>query len=153
MIRYILTFLPPLCIAALLFIGVAPGVAEAEPKTTSEAPEPSSEEVDTSNEEVDDATFAKSFLGKPFAGALSIEGWTDISGGLVAPPIYVHQYQREDGTFLILTSKETGPANYEVTDALLVPKPRRSATLSIACTKGEDYTLGDLEKHLILCFV
>jgi len=118
-----LRFFSPVCLTAMLFIGVALAEPQAPP------------------EGVDDAAFAKSFLGKPYTGTLSIEGWTDISGGLVSPPIYVHLYQREDGTSLVLTSKETEPANYQVIDALLVTKPKRGATLSIACTKGDDYTL------------
>ena len=129
MIRKTFNFLSQASVAAVLFIGVA----LAEPQAPSKG--------------VDDAAFAKSFLGKPYTGNLSVEGWTGISGGLVSPPIYVNQYQREDGTFLLLTSKETepasstSPASYQVTDALLVAKPKRGATLSIACTKGEDYTL------------
>ena len=129
MIHNTLWFFSPICFTAALFMSVA----LAEPQATSEG--------------VDDTAFAKSFLGKPYSGNLAVEGWTDIGGGLVSPPIYVHQYQREDGTSLVLTSKETepasstAPASYEVTDALLVAKPKRGATLSIACTKGDDYTL------------
>jgi len=123
MIRNILELFSPACVMAMLFMSVT----LAEPQAPSD--------------EMDDAAFAKSFLGKPYTGTLSIEGWTDISGGLVSPPVYVQQYQREDGTSLVLTSKETEPSNYQVTDALLVTKPKRGAILSIACTKGEDYTL------------
>ena len=46
-------------------------------------------------EESADVTFAKSFLGKTYDDELDIEGWNDLGGGLVAPPIYVRQYQRE----------------------------------------------------------
>ncbi len=58
-------------------------------------------------EENADATFAKSFIGKTYEDEFDIDGWTDLGGGLVAPPIYVHEYQREaDGTYLVLTSRE-----------------------------------------------
>ena len=54
------------------------------------------------------ATFAESFIGKTYEDELDIEGWTDLGGGLVAPPIYVREYQREaDGTYLVLTTRET----------------------------------------------
>lgn len=126
LVNWALGVLPVACVVAMLVVSVTAAEAQAE---------------------AEDATnFAKSFLGKPYSGNLSIEGWTDISGGLVAPPIYVQQYQREDGAFLVLTSKETeaasstSSASYQVMDALLVAKPKRGAILSIACTKGEDYT-------------
>jgi hypothetical protein len=72
----------------------------------------------------------------------------NFGGGLVAPPIYVHQYQREeDGTYLVLTSREVAkasadtPASFVVTDALIVPKPQKDAAFSMACVQGEDATL------------
>src|SRR5665648_490042 len=93
--------------AALLLI---PQPALSEPKQPTE-------------EESADVTFAKSFLGKTYDDELDIEGWTDLGGGLVAPPIYVRQYQREeDGANLVLTSREvskataTAPASYVVSD-------------------------------------
>jgi hypothetical protein len=70
-----------------------------------------------------------------------------LGGGLVSPPVYVHEYQREDGTFLVLTSKETtpqkgdAPGSYIVLDALLVSKLRPGAVLSVACVQGDDQTL------------
>ena len=60
--------------------------------------------------EVAEVVFAKSFIGKTYDDELQIEGWEDAGGGLVSPPIYVHEYQREDGTLLVLTSKETTTA-------------------------------------------
>ena len=92
------------------------GAALAEPKAPTE-------------EENADANFAKSFLGKTYSGDLEIEDWTDFGGGLVAPPIWVHQYQREDGTNLVLTSRETVPETRSiardlvVTDARIISKP------------------------------
>lgn len=128
--RTIFRSLPVLCLAA----AVLANAASAEPKAPSE-------------EENADANFAKSFLGKTYEGDLEIEGWTDFGGGLVAPPIFVRQYQREDGTFLVLTSRETVPASrgtpaaYVVTDALIVPPPQKGLQFTISCTQGDDYTL------------
>lgn len=116
--------------AALLL----PQLALAEPKQPTE-------------EESADVTFAKSFLGKTYDDELDIEGWDDLGGGLVAPPIYVRQYQREDGTNLVLTSREqtkatnTAPASYVVIDALVVPKAQKDMEFSIACVQGADETL------------
>jgi hypothetical protein len=121
-----------LLVAALLLL---PQLALAEPE------EPAAEENA-------DATFAKSFLGKSYDDELEVEGWMNFGGGLVAPPIYVHQYQREeDGTYLVLTSREVAkasadtPASFVVTDALIVPKPQKDAAFSMACVQGEDATL------------
>jgi len=126
--------LPCLCLAALLLM---PALAGAGPKQPVE------------EEENPDVTFAKSFLGKTYEDELEIEGWIDLGGGLVAPPVYIREYQREaDGTFLVLTSREVSkasaiaPASYVVTDALVVPKPLKDFQFSIACVMaGEDATL------------
>lgn len=124
--------LAPALVAALLLL---PRLALAEPQ------EPAAEENA-------DETFAKSFLGKNYDDELEVEGWMNFGGGLVAPPIYVHQYQREeDGTYLVLTSREVAkasadtPASFVVTDALIVPKPQKDAAFSMACVQGEDATL------------
>jgi hypothetical protein len=125
--------LPCLCLAAVL---LAPTPVYAEPKQPTE-------------EESADATFAKSFLGKAYDDELEIEGWIDLGGGLVAPPIYIREYQREaDGTYLVLTARETAkatataPASYLVVDALVVPKPQKDVEFSIACVlAGDDATL------------
>jgi hypothetical protein len=123
---------PSLILAALL---LAPQLALAAPAEP--VPEESADEI-----------FAKSFLGKTYDDELEVEGWLDLGGGLVAPPIYVHQYQREqDGTYLVLTSREVAkaaadtPASFVVTDALVVPAPQKEAAFSIACVQGEDATL------------
>jgi hypothetical protein len=112
-----------------------PQLGLAEPKPPSE-------------EESADVGFAKSFLGKPYSDELDIEGWIDLGGGLVSPPIYVRHYQREeDGTNLVLTSREvsrataTAPASYVVADALVVPKPQKDVEFSLACVQGEDEML------------
>src|SRR4029077_11557818 len=55
--------------------------------------------------EAKDQEFAKGFIGKGFEGDLDIDGWSDVGGGIVQKPIFVRQYQREDGAFLVLTSK------------------------------------------------
>jgi hypothetical protein len=98
-------------------------------------------------EDSPDVIFAKSLVGKAYDDELSVEGWDEIDGGLVAPPVYVHRYQREDGTYLVLTSRElknatkTEPASYVVADALIVPKPQADMQFSIACVLGKDQTL------------
>ena len=121
-----------LCLAATLLV---PALAHAEPKPPTE-------------EESADATFAKSFLGKTYEDELDIEGWIDLGGGLVAPPVYIREYQREaDGTYLVLTAREVAKASalaaasYVVIDALVVPKPQKDVEFSIACVMGEDGTL------------
>ncbi len=104
--------------AAVLALGLALAsvVALAEPKAPSE-------------EENADATFAASFLGKNYDGELAIEGWNDLGGGLIVAPIFIRHYQRVDGTFLVLTSRQLVKeardvlGNYEVVDALIVPPP------------------------------
>jgi hypothetical protein len=121
-------------LVVLLAFLAMPGLLLAEPKAPSE-------------EDSADAAFAKSFLGKTYDDELEIEGWIDLGGGLVSPPIYVRQYLREeDGTHLILTSREVAkatanaPASFVVADALVV-KPQKDAAFSIACVQGEDATL------------
>jgi hypothetical protein len=105
------------------------------------------EPQEPSSAQADDATFAASFIGKNYDGELDIEGWEDVTGGLVAPPIFIHEYQREDGTYLVLTSRElaketsSSPANYEVTDALIVPPPQSGVSFTISCVQGQDETL------------
>ena len=108
-----------------------PQLALAEPKPPTE-------------EESADVSFAKSFLGNSYDDELEIEGWIDLGGGLVSPPIYVRHYQREDGTDLVLTSKEVvpaaanTPASFVVTDALVLPKPAKDVEFSLACVQGDD---------------
>ena len=116
-------------------VALAPCLAAAEPKQPSE-------------DESADVSFAKSYVGKTYDDELDIEGWIDLGGGLVSPPIYVRQYQREeDGANLVLTSREvskataTAPASYVVSDALVVPKAQKDVLLSIACVQGDDATL------------
>lgn len=121
-------------LSCFLLAAVMPALALAEPKQPSE-------------EESAEATFAKSFVGKTYDDELDVEGWDDLGGGLVAPPVYVRQYQREDGTNLVLTSRElskataTAPASYIVADALMVPKAQKDVEFSIACVLGDDATL------------
>jgi hypothetical protein len=126
---------PTLALLVAALVLLLPRVALAEPKPPTE-------------EESAEAIFAKSFVGKSYDDELEVEGWIDLGGGLVAPPFYVRQYQREeDGTHLVLTSREVSkagpdtPASYVVTDALVVPPPQKDAAFSIACVQGEDPTL------------
>lgn len=105
------------------------------------------EPTEQAKEDSPDEGFAKSFLGKVYDSDIEIDGWTDLGGGLVVPPVYVRHYQREDGTYLVLTSREvakatrTEPASFVVADALIVPKPKGGAEFSIACVQGKDETL------------
>src|SRR5262245_59046029 len=121
------------CLLAALLL---PPAALAEPKQPT-------------GEESADVSFAKSFLGKTYDDELDIEGWIDLGGGLVTPPIYVRHYQREtDGANLVLTSREVAkasagaPASYVVADALFVLPPQKNAVFSIACVMtGDDATM------------
>lgn len=126
-------------ILALLALGLgafSASPAAAEPEAPAEA------EAGTEAEEgPTDEDFAKSLIGKDYEGSLEIEGWLDFGGGLVAPPIYVHHYQREDGKSLVLTSKETGGARFQVLDTRIISKPWKGYVVSIACMKGDDFTL------------
>ncbi len=126
----ILKFLPAVCLAAALLASPA----RAEPEAPAEPTPPAEEKMS-------DESFAESFVGKTYQGNLDVEGWTGLGGGLVSPPIYVHHYQREDGTYLVLTSKQTGKGAYVVADALIVPKPKKGYQFIIACTQGKDHTL------------
>jgi hypothetical protein len=122
------------CLSLALGLSLVAGLALAEPKQPSE-------------EESADSVFAKSFLGKTYENDLEIEGWADLGGGLVAPPIYVRQYERDDGTYLVLTSREvaaatsSAPPQFQVMDALIVPPPQKDAEFTISCVQGEDETL------------
>lgn len=111
------------CIAAALFAAPAYG----EPETTAEEEDP-------------DVTFAEGLIGQTYTGDLDLDGWTNFGGGLVSPPIYVNLYQREDETSLVVTSKLSSK-KYTVIDTLLISKPWKGYAISIACTKGEDFTL------------
>jgi hypothetical protein len=114
-------------VAACLAVGLFAGVAYAEPETAEEEEDP-------------DVTFAESLLGKSYTGDLELDGWINFGGGLVSPPIYVNLYQREDETSLVVTSKLSAK-KYEVIDTLLISKPWKGYAISVACTKGEDFTL------------
>jgi len=119
----ILRFLSGACVAVALL--AVPAFAEPESPAEEEDP---------------DATLVQSLLGKTYDGELPIEGWTDFGGGLVSPPIYVHLYQREDGSSLVLTSKLFS-RKYLVTDARIISKPWKGYAITIACMQGDDFTL------------
>ena len=127
----------------MLFYSILTALLLTPPTAWAQSKQPAEE-----GEAAADALFAQSFIGRTYDDELDIDGWSDLGGGLVAPPIYVHQYEREqDGTFLVLTSRETAkesgdkPASYEVTDALIVSKVQKDAALSISCVQGDDETL------------
>ena len=121
-------------LAALAALSLGPLPLRAEPKQPTE-------------EQSADVRLAKSFVGKVYEDELDIDGWTDLGGGLVAPPIFVRQYQRDDGTFLVLTSRElskasrAAPASYEVADALMVPPPPKDVQFTISCVQAPDEML------------
>jgi len=130
------TIIPALVALGLIAFGAGPAAA-ADP----EAPAEAEADADAADEPTDE-DFAKSLIGKDYKGSLAIDGWTDLGGGLVSPPIYVHHYQREDGASLVLASKEAGGASrFEVTDARIISKPWKGYVISIACTQGDDFTL------------
>lgn len=112
---------------------VTPALAE-EPEADAETEAEAVEEKDP------DEVLIESLLGKTYSGDLDIEGWTDYGGGLVSPPVYVHLYQREDGTSLVLTST-LASKKYTVVDALMISKPWKGYAVSIGCTQGDDFTL------------
>jgi hypothetical protein len=115
-------------------LAAAPGPLAAEPQAPT-------------TEQSADVTFGTSFIGKIYDDELEVEGWEDLGGGLVAQPIFVHEYQREDGTFLVLTSRQlsketnTSPASYEVADALIVRPPASGVEFTISCVQAPDETL------------
>ena len=137
-------FLSVMLVASLAFgLALASTPASAKRKH----PPKQAQEQQKPPEDSPDVIFAKGLIGKTYDDALTVDGWDEIDGGLVAPPIYVHRYQREDGTYLVLTSQEvkkatpTAPASYVVTDALIVPKPQADVQFSIACVLGKDEML------------
>ena len=136
--------------AACLFALLSTGVARAEGEATAETEPKAGAEAETSAESgaepapVSDEDFAKSLIGKTYSGSFDLDGWTNIGGGLVLPPIYVRHYARDDGAVLVLAAKDAsagGGSGFEVTDALITGKPRKGYTFSTSCMKGDDYTL------------
>ena len=133
-----------LAVAASLALGFALASSPASAKKK-KRPQPVEEQQPP--EDSPEVTFAKSFLGKTYDDELKVAGWEEVDGGLVTPPIYVHRYLREDGIYLVLTSRETKkatqtePASYVVADALIVPKPKPDMQFSITCVMGKDQTL------------
>ena len=78
-----------LCLSSLLRVAtlilslwLVPTLALGDPKEKAE------------EEESPDEKFANSFLGKVYQSEIEIDGWTDLGGGLVIPPVYVRHYQR-----------------------------------------------------------
>ena len=124
--------IPVALLAVTLALGASQARAEPQAPTT---------------EHADDANFAKSFIGKNYDDELEVEGWDDLGGGLVVTPIFVHEYQRDDGTILVLTSRQlsketsSSPGNYEVVDALIVPPPQSGVEFTVSCVQGQDETL------------
>lgn len=137
------------CALLLTIAGGASAQTEAPDETAAEtdAAAESGAEAAPEDAPISDEDFAKGLIGTTYAGSFDLDGWTNLGGGLVLPPIYVQQYTRDDGRVLVLTAKETeaagrgAAANFEVTDALMADKPRKGYTFSTACMKGDDYTL------------
>ncbi|HML93153.1 hypothetical protein [Methyloceanibacter sp.] len=137
------TRLWPLAAACLLPL-LLTGPAHAEPEADAQGKAETEADTESGVEQtvVTDEDFAKTLIGATYSGRFELEGWTDQGGGLVLPPIYVHHYNREDGTILVVTAKETGSAaDFEITDTLLANKPHKGYTFSTSCMKGDDYTL------------
>ena len=65
-----------LALSCFLLAALMPAFALAEPKQPSE-------------EESANVIFAKSFVGKTYDDELDVEGWIDLGGGLVTPPVYI----------------------------------------------------------------
>ena len=136
--------------AAFLFALLSTGVARAEADAAIETEPKAAKEVETGAESgaerapLSDEDFAKSLIGNTYSGNFDIDGWTNLGGGLVLPPIYVRHYARDDGTVLVLTAMDAsagGGSGFEVADALITGKPRKGYTFSTSCMKGDDYTL------------
>jgi hypothetical protein len=125
-------------LASAAMLAVALALACTQARAEPEAP---------SEEENADVIFATSFIGKNYDGDLAVEGWKDLGGGLIAPPIFIRHYKRLDGTYLVLTSRQLvkeargTPGNYEVTDALIVPPPAPGVEFTITCMQGKDEML------------
>ena len=135
--RTILPSLTAFCLVAALLCLAGPVMAEPEAPTEPKVP---AEPQLPAEPEDPDATLVQSLLGMTYSGDLPIEGWDNFGGGLVAPPIYVHLYQREDGSSLVVTSRLSSE-KYVVTDALIISKPWKGYAVSIACMQGDDFTL------------
>ncbi|ODS00590.1 hypothetical protein AUC68_15270 [Methyloceanibacter methanicus] len=135
------------CLIVLLTAGSAYAQTAATPGPEAGAEAEAATEAETTAESeaepapVSDEDFAKSLIGKTYSGSFGLDGWTNLGGGLVLPPFYVHHYARDDGTVLVVTAKEGSAAGFEVADALVAGKPRKGYTFSTSCMKGEDYTL------------
>lgn len=135
------------CALVLMITGGASAQAEApdEPAVETDAGEESGAEAAPEEAPISKEDFAKSLIGQSYSGSLDLEGWTNVGGGLVLPPIYVEHYARVDGAVLVLTTKsgdeEGSSGKFEVTDALTTDKPHKGYTFSTACMKGDDFTL------------
>jgi hypothetical protein len=141
-------------ICALTFLCVGATRAEAQEPADAESPAEATAETGMTDggteesaeaEPISDEDFAKTLIGETYAGNFDVDGWTNVGGGLVLPPIYVQHYTRDDGTVLVLTAKSANEdgssSDFEITDALVADKPRKGYTFSTACMKGDDYTL------------
>ena len=142
-------------ICALILLSMGAARAETEEPADAESPAEATAETGTTEdggaeksaeaEPISDEDFAKTLIGETYAGSFDVDGWTNVGGGLVLPPIYVQHYARDDGTVLVLTAKSANEdgssSDFEITDALVADTPRKGYTFSTACMKGDDYTL------------
>jgi hypothetical protein len=142
--RSILKLLALLLVMALALVGASVS-ADAKKKRQSAAEKAAVEAALA--QQAKDQEFAKGFIGKSYEGDLDIDGWNDVGGGLVQKPIFVRQYQREDGAYLVLTSKQLakekagGPETFQVVDALFAPKPPTGVQFTVSCAQGKDEAL------------
>lgn len=132
------------CLIVLLTAGSTHAQTAAEPAPEAEAASESETATESEAEAapLSDEDFAKSLISQTYSGSFDLDGWTNLGGGLVLPPFYVHHYARDDGIVLVVTAKEDDAGGrFEVADALITGKPRKGFTFSTSCMKGDDYTL------------
>jgi hypothetical protein len=81
----------------------------------------------------------ENLIGKVFEGALPVEGWDNMGGGLLAGSVWFTQYRRSDGAFLVLSLLALPPrpnsqqTPFKVADVLYVPPLEPGYDLSTLC--------------------
>jgi hypothetical protein len=81
-------------------------------------------------------------VGRVYEGHLSLDGWEDLGGGLLAQPVWFHHYRRADGVQLVLIDwaqpRRPGAqqATFRVTDVLLTPPLQNGLSLAFNCRQS-----------------